>query len=130
MAEGEQLETMRPNPAWDPVSYEDAVSTFAAHRDGLTVKVWCGDWCPDCRSQLPDFAAALAAAELPDEQVDQFPVEKADDGSKRGPDVDAYGIERIPTVVIEIDGDEVARFVESADVPIAVFLADRLDGLA
>ena len=121
----ERLATMEPNPAWDAASYEDAVDALA--EDGLVFKVWGGDWCKDCRAQLPDFGAALDAAGVPDERVHHNPVEKRDDGSKKGPGVEEYGIERIPTVVVERDGEEVARYVEEADVPIAVYLAERLD---
>ena len=94
--------------------------------DEIVVKVWGGDWCTDCRAQLPDFAAALDAAAIPDEQIHHHPVKKHDDGSKSGELVDAYGIDRIPTVVVELDGEERARFVESADVPIVVSLAEQL----
>lgn len=120
-----QLETMRPNPTWNAASYEDAVATLAGTNDA-TIHVWGGDWCTDCRAQLPDFAAALDAAALPTEQIRHHPVEKHDDGSKSGELVDAYGIDRIPTVVVELDGEERARFVESADVPIVVSLAEQL----
>ncbi|MCO8268697.1 thioredoxin family protein [Haloferax sp. AB510] len=124
MAEAETLETMQPNPAWDAASYPDVVDALAAA--DYTFKVWGGDWCGDCRGQLPDFAAALDAAGVPAERIDHYPVEKADDGSKVGPLVEEYDIELIPTVVVERDGEEVARFVEEADVPIAVYLAERL----
>jgi thiol-disulfide isomerase/thioredoxin len=124
MSESHRLETMQPNPAWDADSYVDTVEALS--QDGLVFKVWGGDWCVDCRSQLPDFAAALDAAGVSEESVEQFPVEKAEDGSKVGPGVDEYGVEFIPTVVVERDGEEVARFVEDADVPIAVALADQL----
>lgn len=121
-----ELETMRPNPVWDTESYADAVDVLAGTADDVTVKVWGGDWCPDCRSQLPDFGAALEAAEV--ESVEHYPVEKADDGSKIGPMVQEYGIELIPTVVVEDrdTGEELARYVENEDVPIAVYLAERL----
>lgn len=122
-----ELETMRPNPAWDEQSYEDAVETFESVADDIVVKVWGGDWCPDCRSQLPDFGAAMEAAGV--EAVEHYPVEKADDGSKIGPHVEAYDVELIPTVVVEDrdTGRELARFVEEADAPIAVHLAAQLD---
>ena len=68
-----QLETMRPNPTWDAASYESAVKTFA-QLDDPTIHVWGGDWCKDCRSQLPDFGAALEAAGIPDEQIHHHPV--------------------------------------------------------
>jgi thiol-disulfide isomerase/thioredoxin len=124
MTRNERLETMRPNPAWDADSYPEVVDALS--RDGLEFKVWGGDWCKDCRAQLPDFGAALDAAGVPDDRVEHYPVEKEADGSKVGPRVEEYGIDRIPTAVVEHDGEEVARFVEEADVPIAVYLAERL----
>ena len=121
-----ELETMRPNPVWDAESYEDAVTTFEATADDVVVRVWGGDWCKDCRSQLPDFGAAMEAAGV--DAVEHYPVEKADDGSKVGPGVEEYGVERIPTVVVEDDeGRELARFVEEAEVPLVVHLAEQLE---
>ncbi|MFC6785899.1 thioredoxin family protein [Halobaculum halobium] len=94
--------------------------------DGLTYKVWGGDWCPDCTQQLPQFAAALGAAGVPADRIEQFPVEKVD-GEKQGPGMTEYGVEYIPTVIVfDADGDEVTRFVESADTDIATFLAREL----
>ena len=121
-----KLETMRPNPVWDAESYDDAVAVFESLADEIVVKVWGGDWCKDCRSQLPDFGAALEAAGV--ETVEHYPVEKADDGSKVGPKVDEYGIELIPTVVVEDEatGEELARFVEEEELPVVVHLAERL----
>lgn len=118
------LDTMEPDPAWDAAAHAETVAALG--RDGLSFTVWGGDWCPDCRRQLPAFAAALDAAGVPDEAVTEHAVEKRDDGSKVGPEVEAYGVERIPTVVVERDGREVARFVEEEPVPIAVYLAERL----
>ncbi|PSQ32678.1 thioredoxin [Halobacteriales archaeon SW_12_69_24] len=122
-----ELETMRANPVWDADAHADAVDALASVADSVVVKVWGGDWCKDCRSQLPDFGAALEAAGV--DAVEHYPVEKAEDGSKIGPDVEAYGIELIPTVVVEdaATGEERARFVEVADVPIAVSLARQLE---
>jgi thiol-disulfide isomerase/thioredoxin len=119
-----RLATMEPTPTWNAAAHEEEVATLAA--DGLVFRVWGGDWCSDCRGQLPDFAAALAAAEVPDERIHHYPVEKRADGSKRGPLVEEYGIELIPTVVVERDGTELARFVESAPVPIAAALTESL----
>ena len=121
-----ELETMRPNPAWDADAYADAVAAFESIADDIVVKVWGGDWCGDCRSQLPDFGAAMEAAGV--ENVEHYPVEKADDGSKVGPGVEEYGIELIPTAIVEDEatGEELARFVEDADAPIVVHLAEQL----
>ena len=120
-----RLETMRPNPAWSADAHGDVVEALAA--EGLVFRVWGGDWCGDCRRQLPDFGAALDAAGVPDDRIHHYPVEKAADGTKTGPGVEAYGIELIPTVVVERDGEEVGRFVEDENVPVAVHLAGLLD---
>jgi len=121
------LETMDPNPVWDVDSYPDAVSTFERLNDELAVEIWGADWCGDCRAVLPDFAAALDAADVPDERIETFAVERSDEGEKTGPGVEEHGIERIPTIVIERDGLEVARFVEAEPEPAVVFLAEQLD---
>ncbi|MFB6122176.1 MAG: TlpA family protein disulfide reductase [Haloferacaceae archaeon] len=112
------LETMTPNPGWDGDA--DALSPLGDDR--LTFKVWGADWCGDCEEQLPDFAAALDAVGVPGDRIEQFPVDR----DKQGDRVDAYGVEYIPTVVVERDGEEIARFVEEEDRPIAEYLAAQL----
>lgn len=119
------LETMEPDPVFNEDAYADTVETLAEY-DDLTYIVWGGDWCGDCRAQLPKFGAALDAANVPDDRIEEIPVEKLDDGSKEGPKVEEYGIEYIPTVVVEKDGEEIARFVEDEPVEIAVYLAERI----
>ena len=119
------LSTMEPGDGFDADANADVVAALGD--DDLTYKVWGGDWCPDCTGQLPRFAAALDAAGVPGERVEQFPVEKVD-GEKRGPGMDEYGVTHIPTVIVFRDGEEVARFVESADTDIATHLARELDG--
>ncbi|TQQ79227.1 thioredoxin [Halonotius terrestris] len=124
-----QLETLTPADDWDPEpGTEAAIDALAA--DDYTFHVWGGDWCIDCKQQLPAFGAALEYAGVADEQIEHYPVEKEEDGSKTGPGVEEYGIEYIPTVVVELDGEEVARFVESAPDPIAVALGNDLRSLS
>lgn len=117
------LKTMEPNPAWDPDSYPEVVETFS-NLDGAVVKVWGADWCGDCRSQLPDFAAALEAADV--ENVEQYAVER-ENGEKYGPQVDEYDVAYIPTIVVERSGEELARFVEEESLPPEIYLAEELD---
>jgi thiol-disulfide isomerase/thioredoxin len=115
------LETMTPDPVWDAEANAEAVAALA-HNDDLRYLVWAGDWCPDCRRTLPSFAAALAAAGVPDERVEQFPVE-TENGRKVGPGVEEYGIEFIPTVIVERDGEELFRYVEDEGMPVAAYVA-------
>jgi len=114
---------MEPNPAWDAESYPAVLDAFEGLDEDATVHVWGADWCGDCRSQLPDLAAALDAAGI-DPAV--YPVERGDDG-KTGPKVEAYGVELIPTVVVEDgSGEELARFEEQERLPPAQHLAEQL----
>lgn len=124
------LETMRPNPTWDATAHEAELEPFRQHTDELTIHVWGGDWCGDCRAVLPDLGAAFDAAGIPDERIHEYPVEKREGGSKEGENVEEYGIEYIPTIVVEKEGEgeggEVARFVEKESIPAVAFLAEQL----
>ena len=120
------LETLAPDPSFDPDTLDSAV--LDALDGEYRFKVWGGDWCIDCKRQLPAFGAALAAAGVPDDRIESFPVTKGPSG-KEGPGVEEYDIELIPTVVVETaDGEEVARFVEEAETSIAEALAAELSG--
>ncbi len=116
----DRLDSMEPNPVWNADANADVVDALGT--EGLTFKVWGGDWCGDCRGQLPDFAAALDAAGVPEDRIEHYPV----DEDKRGEGVEEYDVEYIPTVVVERDGEEVARFVEEEPVSTARYLADEL----
>jgi thioredoxin 1 len=117
------LETMEPNPVWVEDAYAETVDVFEAYGEDLVFRVWGGDWCKDCRSQLPDFGAALDAAEVPEDNVVHYEL----DQDKQGPGVEEYDIEYIPTVVVESNDEEIARFVEEEAVPISVYLADEIE---
>jgi thiol-disulfide isomerase/thioredoxin len=120
----QRLETLSPDRDYDAAAHAEAIEVLGA--GNYTFKIWGGDWCGDCQGQLPQFGGALDAAGVPDDQIEHYPVEKADDGSKIGPKVEEYEIELIPTVVVERDGTELARFVEEEDQPIAEYLAAAL----
>ena len=119
------LDTMESDPGAGHDAPPEVVEALA--NDDLRFKVWGGDWCPDCTDQLPRLAAVLDEAGVSADRIDQYPVEKVD-GEKEGAEMDEYGVEYIPTVVVLRRGEEVARFVESADEPIAESLARKLDG--
>ena len=123
------LETMQPDPDWDARGCESAIETLRSRAGDLTIHIWGGDWCGDCQDTLPGVAASFVAAGIDPATTRQYPVEKADDGTKHGPKVDEYDIEYIPTIVIERDGTEVARFVESAPEPPIVVLAEQLESV-
>ncbi|WP_128225482.1 thioredoxin family protein [Halobacteriaceae bacterium SHR40] len=117
------LETLEPNPVWVADAYTDTIETLDIYSDQVVYRIWGGDWCKDCRAQLPDFGAALDAANIPDDRIHEYAL----DENKEGPGVEEYGIEKIPTVIVEDDdGEEIARFVEEESMPIALYLAEKL----
>lgn len=120
------LTTLEPDPDWDPEDHEAAVETLTALGEDDRFLVWGDDGCGDCQALLPGFGAALAAAGIPADRVVEYAVERLPEGRKRGPRVEDYGIERIPTVVLERDGEEVLRFVEDEGMPVAEYVAERL----
>ncbi|MFW5918591.1 MAG: thioredoxin domain-containing protein, partial [Halanaeroarchaeum sp.] len=108
-------------PDWDADAHQDVVEAFASLDETVVVKVWGADWCPDTRNQLPQFAAALDAADFDRDRIEQIEVDR----EKNGEGTEEYGIEFIPSIVIERDGEEIARFVEEEPVPAAVYLASQ-----
>lgn len=105
------LQTLRPNADWDFQENADAIRVFERLAGNVTIKVWGADWCGDCQRELPLLAAVLEAAGVPETDIEQFPV----DQEKQGSQTDKYNVEYIPTVVVERDGTELARFVEQAE---------------
>ena len=115
---------LEPTPTWDEEANESTVEAFEnlAADEGVTISIWCRDNCPDCRRELPELAAALDASGFPDEQLRQFPVDDEKDGKL----VEEYGVEYIPTIVVERDDEELARFVEQEALPAPHYLAEEL----
>jgi len=116
------MESTEPNPTWDPAAHSETVQALEAAVGEVTYHVWGADWCGDCRSVLPDLFAALAAAGIPDREIEVHEVDEEKDGEL----VEAYDVTHIPTIVVE-QGDEVlARFEESEDLPAAEHIGREL----
>lgn len=115
------LEVTQPDPTWDADSDEETVETLAALDDDARILVWAADWCTDARRELPDFFAALDAAGI-DDQAEVYELDREKDGEL----VSEYDVSYIATIVVEQDGEELARFEERADVPAAQDIASQL----
>lgn len=115
------LEVTRPDPNWDADSYEETVETFADLDEDVRILVWAADWCKDARRELPDFFAALDAAGV-DDRVEVYELDR----EKNGELVAEFDVRYIATIVVEHDGEELARFEESADLPAVQAIASQL----
>ena len=116
------LEVTRPDPTWDADSYEETVETLAALDGDARILVWAADWCKDARRELPEFFAALDAAGIDDERVEVYELDR----QKNGKLVVEYDVGYIATIVVEQDGEELARFEEQAELPAAQAIASQL----
>ena len=125
---------MVPNSIWNASDHTETINTLSKLDDTFKFKIWCDDGCKDCRAQMPDFAAALSAANIHSSCVEQYSVERLPTGKKKGPLVGEYGVTRIPTIIIERESkqnpirapDEIARYVELEDIPAADYLSGIL----
>ena len=115
------MESMEPSSDWDADDNAELVEAYAELDDTVTFTVWGADWCPDTRDVLPDFAAVLDAAGIPEDRVTEIEVDR----DKNGEGTAEYGIEYIPSIVVERDREEIARFVESEPVSAAAHLANQ-----
>jgi hypothetical protein len=129
------LDTMAPNPVWNASDHLKTVTTLSKIDASFVFKIWCDDGCKDCRAQLPDFSAALSAANINPNCIEQYSVNRLPGGKKQGPLVEEYGISRIPTIILEqkIDAtssslpfQEIARYVEFSDLSAADYLSEML----
>lgn len=116
------LEVTRPDPTWDADSYEDVVETYANLDEDVRFLVWAADWCKDARRELPSFFAALDAAGIDDDRIEVYELDREKDGEL----VEEYDVGYIATIVVERDGEELARFEESAQFPAAQDVAGQL----
>ena len=129
------LDSMAPNPVWNASAHLETVTTLSKLDASFVFKIWCDDGCKDCRAQLPDFSAALSAANINPNCIEQYPVNRLPGGKKQGPLVEEYGISRIPTIILEqkvddpsspIPVQEIARYVEFAELPAADYISEVL----
>lgn len=116
------MEVTRPDPTWDAKSHEETVDVFANLNENTHFKVWAADWCGDARRELPSFFAALDAADIPEDRIEIYELDR----DKNGELVDDYDVQYIATIVVVRDGKELARFEEQADLPAAQAIAGQL----
>ncbi|HSB11854.1 MAG TPA: thioredoxin family protein, partial [Blastocatellia bacterium] len=103
-------------PVWRSVmkNYEpnaEAVSRIKADDKDTTVTLAFGTWCPDSKNYVPRLLKALNAAGNPRIQLKLIGI----DNQFREPvaSVQPLRITNVPTVIIERDGREVGRIVET-----------------
>jgi hypothetical protein len=80
-------------------------------REGLSVKIVLGTWCPDSRREVPRFMRILKEIDFPESGLKLIGV----DNMKFSPidNYDELGIERVPTFIFYRNNIEAGRIIEN-----------------
>jgi len=92
---------------WD----EGAVNKLTViSKDGLTIKIILGSWCPDSRREVPRFMKILDLWQFPPEKVTLIGV----DNEKLSPvgEYEKLDIQRVPTFILYKNNIETGRIIE------------------
>jgi thiol-disulfide isomerase/thioredoxin len=78
---------------------------------GLQIDVILGTWCGDSLRQVPRFLKVIDQLAIPEDNITIIAVDQTKGGSEG--QVEKLHIEKVPTFVFSIDGEEVGRIVET-----------------
>lgn len=110
--------THEPYSAWYLTGFDDyQVNSESINKlldikkDGLSIKVVMGTWCPDSRREVPRFMKVLDIWKFPVERVTFIGV----DDAKKSPvgEYDGLNILRVPTFIIYKNNIEAGRIIEN-----------------
>jgi thiol-disulfide isomerase/thioredoxin len=110
--------TREPHASWYLKGYDDyQLNTDAINKlleinkDGLTIKIVMGTWCPDSRREVPRFIRILDVWKFPVSMVTYIGV----DNGKLSPvgEYDKLDIQRVPTFIIYKNNNEAGRIIEN-----------------
>lgn len=125
---GGARDVLAQNSAWQR-AYDQAspspgqVAALESVDAAVSLRVVYGVWCPDSRREVPVLWRALDAADVRFE-VANIPVDR----SKTGPGLRDADIRYVPTFIVQRDGKELGRLVESPETQLLDDLLALLQG--
>ncbi|UCE73999.1 MAG: thioredoxin family protein [Methanomassiliicoccales archaeon] len=103
----------------------DSIKRIRFHTHGLKIKIFTGDWCPDCRIQLPRFLALILA--LDQENIDLEFIEMKRDMKDELGAAEMMNILAIPTFIFIRNEKELGRIIERPRRRMEEDIAEILD---
>ncbi len=109
-------------PVADPINKLLEIS-----KEGVSIKIVLGTWCPDSRREVPRFMRVL--------DIWQFPVDKVTfigvDDAKRSPvgEYVSLNIQRVPTFIIYKNNVETGRIIENPTTSLEQDMVNILTGM-
>jgi thiol-disulfide isomerase/thioredoxin len=93
---------------------------------GLNVKVFFGDWCPDCRAHMPAFLAAVLELGVDDFELEFIEMNRQmSDGLNKAAE---NNVMAIPTFIFFRGGEEIGRIIERPKESMEKDMAEILGG--
>lgn len=132
----EQLDR-EPYSQWARKGYDDYAPNPAVlealHKvdtSGTTFLVFFGTWCGDSRREVPRLLKLFGAMGVPDANVELVALDRTDEALKQSPTHEERGREiyRVPTVIVQRGGKEIARLVEHPVLSLERDLLSILEG--
>lgn len=107
-----------PHSEWFQKGYDEYNFNTAAvnsltdlPKDGITIKIVLGTWCPDSRRETPRFLRIIDLWQFPEDKITFIGV----DNSKLSPvgEYESLDIQRVPTFIFYKNNVEVGRIIEN-----------------
>ncbi len=89
---------------------KNVIESIRVNLEDLMIKVFYGEWCPDCRIQLPRFLSVILA--LSEENIDLEFIEVNRDKKDRQGKAEKMNVLAVPTFIFFRNGDEIGRIIE------------------
>ena len=91
----------------------------------FTMTIVFGTWCPDSRREVPRMYKILDYLNVPDSNLTVICVDR----DKKAGDIDisSLNIERIPTFIVYVNGEEKGRIVEKPQMSLEIDLKNIVD---
>jgi len=98
--------------------------------EGTRFTVFLGTWCGDSRREVPRLLKLFDSMGLPEGSVELVGLDRTDEALKQSPDREERGKEiyRVPTLIVERNGEEISRLVEHPVVSLERDLLAILNG--
>lgn len=94
----------------------EAIEYLHSYDKTLTIEVFFGSWCPDCREHLPHFIKIIQ--EAANSNISTIFIGVNRDKSEPAHLIQEKGIKFVPTFIVYRNGEEIGRIVEHPRISI------------